>query len=201
VKDAYFPYEEAYCEPLSRYSYFSATDSSVIFGSFRFDGLMEIMKSGKQAAHSVLMDLKHPIPEGLRAKTESYDGSSPYEFVAQTPVACRQYWFVEVTKDKKSECYVYDRHAGKLYGNDGQATDRMAFIVGSDGTHFIGYVPDKAYYEELVKFGLQQGGQPDRGTFGTRGKRVGLIPDEIGTSRKVEIPSACHRTGGGDGFI
>lgn len=162
---------------------------------------MEIMKSGKQAAHSVLMDLKHPIPEGLRAKTESYDGSSPYEFVAQTPVACRQYWFVEVTKDKKSECYVYDRHAGKLYGNDGQATDRMAFIVGSDGTHFIGYVPDKAYYEELVKFGLQQGGQPDIGTFGTRGKRVGLIPDEIGTSRKVEIPSACHRTGGGDGFI
>lgn len=154
MKDAYFPYEEAYCEPLSRYSYFSATDSSVIFGSFRFDGLMEIMKSGKQAAHSVLMDLKHPIPEGLRAKTESYDGSSPYEFVAQTPVACRQYWFVEVTKDKKSECYVYDRHAGKLYGNDGQAMDRMAFIVGSDGTHFIGYVPDKAYYEELVKFGL-----------------------------------------------
>ena len=156
VKDAYFPYEEAYCEPLSRYSYFSATDSSVIFSSFRFDGLTEIMKSGKQAVHSVLMDLKHPIPEGLRAKTESYDGSSPYEFVVQTPVVCRQYWFVEVTKDKKSECYVYDRHAGKFYGNDGQATDRMAFIVGSDGTHFIGYVPDKAYYEELVKFGLHK---------------------------------------------
>ena len=39
------------------------------------------------------------------------------------------------------------------------------------------------------------------GEAGTRGKRVGLISDEIGTSRKVEIPSACHRTGGGDGFI
>ena len=36
-----------------------------ILSLFRFDGLERIVKFGKQAVHSVLMDLKCPIPEGL----------------------------------------------------------------------------------------------------------------------------------------
>lgn len=68
VKDAYFPYEKDYCEPLSRYSYFSTTDSSVIFSSFLYDGCAEMMKSNGHGIHTVQMNLKYPIPEGQRTK-------------------------------------------------------------------------------------------------------------------------------------
>lgn len=156
VTNRFFSYEKGYCEPLSRYFYFSSTDSSVIFSSFRFDGCTEIMKSEKQDTRSILMQLRKPIPNELRTKIESYENSSTYEFVAQTPIICKKYWFIEVTHDGKSECYVYDWLTGKLYGNDEQAVDKMAFIVGSDSKHFISYVPDKAYYNELVKYGLHK---------------------------------------------
>lgn len=156
VKDAYFPYEKDYCEPLSRYSYFSTTDSSVIFSSFLYDGCAEMMKSNGHGIHTVQMNLKYPIPEGQRTKKESYDSSTAYAFVSQTPIACKHYWYVDVTKDRKLESFVYDTHEDKLYRNDESSMNKMAFIVGSDDRHFISYVPDKAYYDELVKYGLHR---------------------------------------------
>lgn len=47
VKDAYFPYDGDYCEPLSRRSYFSLTENGVLFSSFLFDGGTEFMHSEK----------------------------------------------------------------------------------------------------------------------------------------------------------
>ena len=39
------------------------------------------------------------------------------------------------------------------------------------------------------------------GEAGAGERRVGLIPYEVGAFRKVEIPSAHHRAGGGDIYI
>lgn len=64
------------------------------------------------------MELEHHIPEGQKGELESYDGSSNYEFVSQCPIACKQYLFVSVTKDKKMESYIYDARKEKFYGID-----------------------------------------------------------------------------------
>lgn len=156
VKNTFYPYQQDYCEPLSRYAYFSATDSSAIFSSFLFDGYTEFKKADGTILQKVEMELEHHIPEEQKGELESYDGSSNYEFVSQCPIACKQYLFVSVTKDKKMESYIYDARKEKLYGIDEASHKKVAFIIGSDKEHFISYIPDKAYYDELVKYGLQK---------------------------------------------
>lgn len=153
VKESYFPYDDGYAEPLSRYFYFSKSDGKVLFSSFGFDGFAEFGSGGGEAK-VVAMDLNNPLPKESRNERENY--GKDYQYVLGTPLMVGEYIYFEVAKGAVSQSYVYDTSDGKLYGNGKSAGLKMAYVIGCDGENFVGYVPDLGYYESIVKYGFAE---------------------------------------------
>lgn len=153
VKESYFPYDKDYKEPLSRYSYFKqADDGHVIFSSFAFDGYYKI---GDGNIEEVSINVSNTLPAEKRGEIENYN-SDAYQFVAETPIICGKYAYIETTKGNKRESHVYDLENDRLYGNGSDSAVKMRFIIAHGYNCFITYIPDIKYYESLTPFGLKK---------------------------------------------